>query len=209
MCLQGGDQLRFEPGVTFEPVIIAPRRMRQREDIRRMCPPISHGICHIFRAQVPPLRGTANEQGARHVGELFQNLRAPCLRTDWRRRQIRALGIVARKAERHRHDRNTSQIVERGLIDPHPVPQPVARRVCEGLARRVHAGPRRLPCDEQACAGSKPRHWTRLMRGMRGGKTRLTCPARMDIFQQFHGLKVAPQANRDKGACSISIFLAY
>ena len=78
-------------------------------------------------------------------------------------RQIRAFGIVARKAEGHGQDRHARSVIELLWRHTHPVAQTVARGVCERLTTVVHPHPRRLPRDQQPRTRADPDHRTRAM----------------------------------------------
>ena len=105
---------------------------------------------------------------------------------DRRRRQVRALGVVARKAEGGGNHRHARQIVEHILTDPEPVPKPVAGGIGEGPPGLVNPQTRRLAGDQDARRGTEPDDRTRRMARVRGGKPVRTKAAGPDI-----GLKVA------------------
>ena len=80
------------------------------------------------------------------------------------RRQVAAGGIVARKAEAHRHDGDAALVVEFLAASAAASPQPVAGGIGEGRAGGVHAHARRLAEDADARGRARPQHGARLVR---------------------------------------------
>ncbi len=130
--------------------------------------------------QMPTLRMAADQQ--RHLRlQLGHDTCAPGLGADRRRRQVRPLGVIARKAKGHRHDSDTRAVVENGLGHPHPVAQAIARAVGKGPPGLVHAHAGRLTDDQDTRASLKPWHRTWAMARGRQRKARRAKPAGRDF----------------------------
>lgn len=146
-----------------------------------MVPPCGHGRLHVPCAQMPPLRRPPDQHRQLHTRQCRQHPRSPCFSTNWRRRQIGALGIIARKAESHRHDRHPVPVMECRLIQPQPLPQPVARPIGERPAACMHSRPRRLPRQQKPRPRPEPYDRLWFMRRRRHGKPPGTQPAPGDL----------------------------
>lgn len=176
-------KLLFEPWIAPQPRRVSPRGMRQRKDCRRMIAPCLDRGRHRFPPQMPPDRMPAHQKCQPWLQQRH-DLCPPGCRADRWRRQIRPLGIISRKTEGHRHDRDSVQVIESGLVDPHPVTQSLARAVGEGSAAFMDPHPWRLPRDQDPRTGPEPHHRARRVARCRGGKAIAAQAARRNLIDQ-------------------------
>ena len=123
--------------------------MRQSEHpLTRICLPLTHRLrqvaLHSF-PQMPFLRISPNQQSDLYIFKEAEQVRAPCLRAPFHRRNIPAILVISRKAKPHRHNRNAAFIIKRVLIHAHPIAKPHSGRVGKwppALHRQI---PRSLP----------------------------------------------------------------
>ncbi len=141
--------------------------MRKRQIGRAIIAPMQHRVGHAFLArlaQMPRLRILPYQQDKFQIRQMLENLRAPGRRAFLARRQVPALVVKTRKTEPHGHDGDAAFIVKRVTVHPHPFAQPVAARIVEGNARRMHPRARRLARHANARAFSRADDGARLMR---------------------------------------------
>src|SRR5690606_38766973 len=108
---QEREDLRFEPGIAFQPGIVAPRRVRQRQYLRdaiRMAirTPCLHRLGHAaatVASQMPSLCILADRQDELDTMQPGEEFAMPAPRAFTARRQIAACIIETWKAEPHRH----------------------------------------------------------------------------------------------------------
>ena len=105
-------KLHLEPWIGREPGVVAPGRMRQGDPPRpclriEQLSPAPDGVGHapgVGGTEVPALRVAADREDQLELRHGREQARVPGLRTLAARRQVAAGGIVAGKAESHRHD---------------------------------------------------------------------------------------------------------
>ncbi len=120
--------------------------------------------------QMPLLRVTANGQRQANVWKGPNQAVAPCAGADRWRRQIGTLAIP-RKAKGHRQDGDAGFVVERRVVQPQPVAQPVPRGVSKWQPALVHTRAGCLPGNQQPRRRQATKNRARLVRGLGGGKT--------------------------------------
>jgi len=146
--------------------------MRQRQHFRAARPvpdrapvPDCLGQRRQPRGAHMPGLGIAAD-GQHHVDLRHQRhqLSAPCRRAFAARRQVAALGILAGKAEPHRHDGEFLGVVELFVADAEPASQSIAGRIGERHAGNMHLGARRLAGEQDARRRGRQQHRSRFMR---------------------------------------------
>src|SRR3990167_2129960 len=93
---------------------------------------------------MPLLRVRADKNRGPDLGKEIEEAPPPQRRAFLARRPVAALGVMARKAEAHRHDRDLRRIVENLGTDPEPIAQAVAGGVGERAPAFMNACARRL-----------------------------------------------------------------
>src|SRR5215472_3950657 len=83
------NELALEPWIALDPAIVAPRRMGQRNELRRVFAPGCNGFRHVCLdafAEMPGLRIRTHEQRQLEIGQNLEKALAPMLRTllPWR-----------------------------------------------------------------------------------------------------------------------------
>src|SRR5215204_6718077 len=175
LVLERRHQLGLEPRILPEPAVVAPGRVRHRQDARaarrrddRTPALYGRGEAGLaIWAEMPALRVSADREDQLEPRQRGEDRSAPSLGAFAPRRQIAALGVLTREARRHRNDRDAPRIVEDLLRDAEPGPQPHARGVGEGAAARMRARSGRLARDAQPGAGAGLDYRTRLVRERR------------------------------------------
>jgi hypothetical protein len=155
--LQYRQQFPFEPRVAFEPRVVPPAGVRQRQDARRLrclqnAKPVSNRLIHRLlsrRPEVPGLCKGADAHDKFNRGHQAKEPGPPGRRTLLARRQVAAMRIKPGKAEAHREDRNAGNIIEFIAAQAHPRPQTISARIVKREAAFVCTLPGRLACDAQ------------------------------------------------------------
>ncbi len=178
---QDRQQVAFEPGVLFEPGIVPPGRVRQRQHFRRADFngrfEIGLPVCHGLRQRLPSsrpkvicLRILSDDEDQFDLGHFRKQLVVPEVPALLAWRQISALCIQARKAEPHRYDGKAVRIVENLLTNSHPVSEPVSGRISERLPALVDPGPGRLTANAKPCRTRNLQHWSSRVRKRRSNR---------------------------------------
>ena len=159
LSAQYGQEFGFEPRILLEPSAIAPGGMGQGDNARQAgalidIAPVPHRLGQpaggLGSVELPALRILADQDNQFYLRQMGQNFAMPGWRAFAPRRQISALGVIARKAEAHGDDGDFFGVVEYRVVQTEPVAQPVARSVGEGAARGVGAGAGCLPDNADA-----------------------------------------------------------
>lgn len=148
--------------------------------------PIRHNACYRPRPDVPAHRSPPHQHRHPHRWQGLHHPAPPHVGTHPWWRQISTLGIIARKAKRHRHNRHAAAVIKHTCIQPQPIAQPVPAGIGKRAARCVYPRARCLPRNQQLRACIKPHHRARHMPCCRGRKPVSTDAAFRDALLQFH-----------------------
>lgn len=142
--------------------------------------PILNGICDgsLF-AQMPFLSVTPDIKGKLRLRQFFKQLAVPCLRTNFRRRQVRPFFVIPRKTKSHWNDVHFALVIKLVALYSQPFTKPVTGWVIKGNARLINAHPRRLPANQNLCRVRKPNNRSRAMRGFGRRKSHCANLARL------------------------------
>src|SRR5215472_4299958 len=95
---QIGDEFALEPRIALDPAIVAPRRMRQRNESRRVFAPGCNGLRHVrlgVCTQMPILCIGSDEQYQLEIRQDFEQTGLPMPRAFLARRLVASALVIA------------------------------------------------------------------------------------------------------------------
>ncbi len=187
--LKDRQKLRFEPRVLFEPCIVAPGRMGQRQHKRtvrlstflKVGLPCSNGLRQRALARLTQMVSLCilpDNQDQFDLRHRCKHAIVPDFSAFRARWQIPSLGIQARETEPHRYDCQQVRVIKDIFPNPHPGSQTISGRVCKGSSALVHTGPRCLAANANPRRRRCLENRSRLMRQGRLFRLLDTNPAR-------------------------------